>query len=224
MCAGAIVLARVRAGLRRARRKGRRHRHPLRHRPRPAPEPPRRGRGRRARRRVDRTAAAVLQGAPVGVPGGRPGRRGAHERADDARPSRPVSPSQTLRYTVALPNATAARRGVRAGLRSATGNRVGGGNLSRGFESHPLRPATRLRRVGRICGEVAELAESGGLENRYASRGASGVRIPPSPPFAGKTRRPRVIGAFVVRGVVRHRAASGAHGPRLWRSHLPSRA
>ena len=88
-----------------------------------------------------------------------------------------------------------ARRGVRAGSRSATGNRVDGGNSSRGFESHPLRHILHAHHDGRPCqrlarresprGEVAELAECGGLENRYASRGASGVRIPPSPPFAG---------------------------------------
>ena len=79
---------------------------------------------------------------PLGVERRRAGARladaVASAAADGRRPT-PAPPPRAI-LTVRAGQALAPpRRGVRVGLRSATGNRVGGGKLSRGFESPPLR-------------------------------------------------------------------------------------
>ena len=74
-------------------------------------------------------------------------------RVTPARRPPPVPPPRALSYTVLRSQGArreAPRRGVRAGLRSATGNRVGGVDLPRGFESLPLRHhPPRVRRETR---------------------------------------------------------------------------
>ena len=94
------------------------------------------------RRRVlragrDRRAAPGTQGHPAPRP---TGLRAGARRAPPGYPAR--RPCRILFVRSPGSPGGASRRGVRAGLRSATGNRVGGVNLPRGFESLPLRHFT----------------------------------------------------------------------------------
>jgi hypothetical protein len=70
------------------------------------------------------------------------------------------------------------RRGVRVGRRSATGNRVGGVEPSRGFESHPLRFSFCLqvkRRDGRRTTRRPRISPGPNLPQPYCNPSAQSL-------------------------------------------------
>ncbi len=130
----------------------------------------------------------------------------------------------------------AARSGVRVGLRSTTGNRVGGGNSSRGFESLPLRLALirgSLVQAGFRTREGASVSEPSlwTVEQRAvraepetrrgrrlrSKRGESlplaDPRIPPTPPVIPLLYTPRDRARWGASGALYPQSASAGLNP-----------